>query len=427
MTDTLRANSIASPRETVVAPFAGWMVHPDWAGRVISRAYDNLTPEQRRALVSGNPYSYMNVTRSREDIAGNANLSMGELVALGAGSLSRLLMARVFVPTGRPALYLYRMTRKQDTQTGVVGTVPVQGFNDGRIRIHERVKDDRADLLAAHLMGVGATSSPVTMTIRSSSQLEKKLFEITSTTPADLEFGSTLVRHEIWTVPEAHSSSLVEALAGQTLYVADGHHRSAAAVRALAAEPDNPELARTLAVVFPDQQLQVQAFHRLAVDQHSRSTQDCLAALADAAEVTPVSGSSGARPRQKGMAGMYLGGSWHRLELPEVRDSRSLGKLDVERLRQTIIGPVLDAEESGNPKAVDYLPASAGLDELARRCDAENRVGFVLHPPTVRDLMAVADEGGLMPPKSSFFAPKPRSGVFLRVLGRGATAHLPPS
>ncbi len=427
MTAAASANDNRSQSEPLVAPFAGWMVRSDWSERVISRAYDNLSPDQRRSLVAANPYSYMNVTRSRDDLSGNADLSHGDLVAEGAAALSRLFDAGAFTATGRPALYLYRLSHKQGVQTGVVGTVPVRGFADGRIRIHENVHDERTDLLTAHLQGVGATSSPVAMAVRSSHDLAAVLHEITSTVPADLEFGSTAVRHQVWTVPEDFTPSLTAAFDHKVLYVTDGHHRSAAAVRALAAEPDNPVLARTLAVVFPDEQLYVQAFHRMAADQLSRKPEDCLAALVEAAEVTPASSSFAARPRNKGMAGLYLGGSWHQLELPSAVGKGAVDSLDVERLRRSILDPVLGADELGQPGAVAYLPASLGLEELARRCDQENRVGFALHPMTVRELMAVADENGLMPPKSSFFAPKPRSGVFLRVLGRGATAHLPPS
>lgn len=427
MTDTNSTDGNQALSEPLVAPFAGMVVHPDWAERVISRAYDNLSAQQRRSLVATNPYSYMNVTRSREDLFDNTDFSRDDLVTDGAAALTRLLSARAFTPTGRPALYLYRLTHKQGMQTGVVCTVPVWGFSDGRIRVHENVHDDRTDLLAAHLSGVGATSSPVAMAVRGSAQLYSQLHQITTTLPAELEFGSTTVRHQIWTVPDGHTESLAAAFDNQVLYVTDGHHRSAAAVRALADEPNDPALARTLAVVFPDDQLHVQAFHRLAVDQHNRGVEDCLAALEDAAEVATVFSSRQARPLQRGIAGLYLGGSWHQLELPPAVGNGALNGLDVERLRRSILDPVLGADEIGQPGAVEYLPASLGVDELARRCDAENRVGFALHPMTVRELMAVADENGLMPPKSSFFSPKPRSGVFLRVLGRGATAHLPAS
>lgn len=427
MTGARPTDADQSTCEPLVAPFAGWVVHPDWAERVISRAYDNLSPLQRQALVASNPYSYMNVTRSREDLFDNADLSHEDLVTQGATALTRLLNAKAFVPTGRPALYLYRLTHKQGSQTGVVCTVPVLGFDDGRIRIHENVHDERADLLTAHLQGVGATSSPVAMAVRTTAGLYNQLFDITSAAPADLEFGSTAVRHQVWTVPDDCTESLVAAFDNQVLYVTDGHHRSAAAVRARAAEPDNAALARMLAVVFPDEQLQVQAFHRLAVDQRDRSPEECLAALGDAAEVTPVFSSMQARPQKRGMAGLYLGGSWHQLALPPAVGNGAVNGLDVERLRRSILDPVLGADELGVPGAVEYLPAPLGFDEVARRCDAESRVGFALHPMTVRELMAVADENGLMPPKSSFFAPKPRSGVFLRMLERGATAHLPPS
>ena len=427
MTDTRPAIEQSSVGEPLVAPFGGWLVHPDWAERVISRAYDNLSPQQRRALVVANPYSYMNVTRSREDLFDNADLSPDGLVGEGAAALTRLLNANAFAPTGRPALYLYRLSHKQGVQTGVVCTVPVRGFGDGRIRIHENVHDDRASLLTAHLQRVGATSSPVAMAVRSTAELYRQLLDITSTVPADLEFGSTAVRHQVWTVPEDCTDSLAAAFGNQVLYVTDGHHRSAAAVRALAVAPGDPTLARTLAVVFPDEQLHVQSFHRLATDQHDRRAEDCLEALSEEAEVTSVFSSFAARPSGPGIAGLYLGGSWHRLELPPATGTGAVSRLDVERLRRSILGPVLGAEELSQQGAVDYLPASAGFDELARRCDQENRVGFALHPLSVRELMAVADENGLMPPKSSFFAPKPRSGVFLRVLGRGATSHLPAS
>ncbi|WP_419925348.1 DUF1015 family protein [Candidatus Poriferisocius sp.] len=427
MTETHPAMERSSEGESLVAPFDGWLVHPDWAERVISRAYDNLSPQQRRELVAANPYSYMNVTRSREDLFDNANSSPEALVGEGAAALNRLLNANAFAATGRPALYLYRLSHQQGVQTGVVCTVPVRGFDDRRIRIHENVHDDRASLLTAHLQGVGATSSPVAMAVRSTAELYRQLLDITSSAPADLEFGSSTVRHQVWTVPEDYTESLAAAFDNQVLYVTDGHHRSAAAVRALAAAPNDPILARTLAVVFPDEQLHVQSFHRIATDQHDRGPEDCLEALSVEAEVTPVSSSLAARPGGPGMAGLYLGESWHRLELPPAVGNGAVSRLDVERLSRSILGPVLGTDELSQQGAVDYLPASAGFDELARRCDEENRVGFALHPLSVRELMAVADESGLMPPKSSFFAPKPRSGVFLRVLGRGATAHLPAS
>ena len=421
--------------EPMLEPFGGWLVKPEWADRVISRAYDNLTPGQRRSIVRANPYSYVNVTRSSEDLLDDEDLSIDNLVSQGAAALTRLLDAEVFAPTKRRAVYLYRLTHARGSQTGLICTVAIDGFDDGRIRIHEGVREERAELLTRHLMGVGATSSPVALTVRAwaDSKFVSLLDEAAATGPADLEFGSELVHHQIWTVPADMTARLLAVLEGKTLYVTDGHHRSAAAQRAAAREAGNPVLARTLAAVFPHSQLHVEAYHRVVADGHNDNPDDCLWALRSRAsymggELERVPGAEDARPRNRGEVGVYAAGAWHRLTLPPATsEAGALDALDVDRLRRQMLDPVLGADELAATGTVDYVPDTAGLDELIRRCDRDGRVGFVMYPLSVDELLAVADEGSKMPPKSSFFYPKTRAGVFLRVLGRGATAHLDPS
>ncbi len=421
--------------EPMLSPFAGWLVKPEWADRVISRAYDNLTPGQRRSIVRGNPYSYVNVTRSSEDLLDDEDLSLDRLVNQGAAALTRLLDAEVFAPTGRRALYLYRLTHARGSQTGLICTVAVSGFDEGRIRIHEGVREDRTKLLTSHLVGVGATSHPVALTVRAwaDSEYATLLDEVAESRPAELEFGSKLVHHQIWTVPAEMTGKLLRALDDKVLYVTDGHHRSAAAQRALARDPEDPVLSHTLAAIFPHSQLHVEAYHRVVADQNHDSHDDCLWALRSRAsymggELERVPAAEDARPRHRGEVGVYAAGSWHRLTLPPPdSEAGALDALDVDRLRRLVLDPVLGAEELAATGAVDYVPDTAGLDELIRRCEEADRIGFVMYPLSVDELLAVADEGSRMPPKSSFFSPKPRAGAFLRVLGRGATAHLEPS
>ena len=420
---------------SVLEPFGGWLVKPEWADRVISRAYDNLTPGQRRSIVRENPYSYVNVTRSSEDVLDDENLSIDRLVRLGAAALTRLLDAEVFAPTGRRALYLYRLTHARGSQTGMICTVAVGGFAEGRILIHEGVREDRTELLTAHLMEVGATSHPVALTVRAwaDSEYATLLDEAAGAAPPELEFGSDLVHHQIWTVPPEMTDKLLEALADKVLYVTDGHHRSAAAQRALARDPDSPVLTRTLAAVFPHSQLHVEAYHRVAADQQHDGQDDCLWAVRSrvsymGGELERVPTAEDARPRRRGEVGVYASGAWHRLTLPPPdSEAGALDALDVDRLRRLVLDPVLGADELAATGTVDYVPDTAGLDELILRCETSDRMGFVMYPLSVDELLAVADEGGKMPPKSSFFYPKPRAGAFLRVLGRGATAHLTPS
>ncbi len=413
--------------EPTIAPFAGWLVKPEWADLVISRAHDHTSPDERRAIMASNPYSYVNVTRSSDDITENEGLSIPDLVEQSSTALTRLLDAGAFSPAKRPVLYLYRMTGEDSSQTGIVGTVPVRGLADGRIRVHEGVRRDRTELIASHLVGVGATSTPVALTLRAPDGLEDAMAEITTAEPPNLEFGSSAVHHQIWTVPAGYTDRLVALVDGVTLYVTDGHHRSAAAERALASEPDNRLLTRTLAVVFPDDRLHVIAFHRLVSNHTHLSPTAVLAALAGVASVEPAVAAEEALPRAKGEIGLYLARSWYRLTLPAPTATEAVARLDVERLRRHVIDPILGTDELDNDGTVDYLPESAGLGELVRRCDHEDRLGFVVHPLSVSEMMDVADESAVMPPKSSFFTPKPRSGVFLRVLSRGATSHLPPS
>ena len=424
-----------SKAEPILAPFAGWLVKPEWADRVISRAYDNLTPDQRRSIVRKNPYSYVNVTRSSEDVLDDENLSIDNLVTQGAAALTRLLDAEVFAPTGRPALYLYRLTHARGSQTGMICTVAVGGLDDGRILIHEGVRKDRTELLTAHLTGVGATSHPVALAVRAwaDSEYATLLDEAAGAVPADLEFGSDLVRHQIWTVPAALNDQLLATLQDKVLYVTDGHHRSAAARRARAGDPESPVLSRTLAAVFPHSQLHVEAYHRVVADLHHDNVNDCLWALRSrisymGGELERVSTAEDARPRRRGEVGVYAAGGWHRLTLPHLdSEAGALDSLDVDRLRRLVLDPVMGADELAATGTVGYVPDTAGLDELIGRCVAADRIGFVMYPLSVDELLAVADEGSRMPPKSSFFYPKPRAGAFLRVLGRGATAHLPPS
>ena len=308
--------------EPTIAPFAGWLVKPEWADRVISRAHDHLSPQERRAIMAVNPYNYVNVTRSSDDVT-EPGLSVEDIVKQSGAALTRLLDEPVFEPTGRPALYLYRMTDETSSQTGVVGTVPLSGFADRSIRIHENVQDDRTELLTRHLLGIGATSTPVAMTLRAPDGLEEAMAAIVAAAPPDLEFGSTAVHHQIWTAPDESTGRLAELMEGQTLYVTDGHHRSAAARRALASDPGDPTLARILAVVFPYDQLHVTSFHRLVADRSRRPAAEVLAALSRAVSVESVMAAEEAWPRRKGELGLYAARSWHRLSLPAPR--RRLG------------------------------------------------------------------------------------------------------
>jgi len=408
------------------APFLGWLITPEWAERVVAGAYDAKTPAERRAIVEGNPYSYFGVTRSAGDLGPGDDADDEKLLRLGAQTLARVLEVGAFVPSDHSAFYAYRLVWGDQSQTGIVGALDVDGLRDGRVLTHENVRPERATLLGRHLEVVGATSSPIALTHEPEPALRDLLAETSARRP-DVDHVVEGVQHLIWTLDTQESARVTELLADATVYVTDGHHRSAAALAGRDAHPHDEAFRRTLAVLFPADELRVEAFHRRAHDVDRRNVDDLQTSLATVGTVTAAADADEAAPRERGEIGVYHDGEWTKLVLDPQERPSALASLDVERLRRDVIGHVLGIDELAPGSGVDYVPGPSGIDELVARCDADGMLGFLVFPTDIHDLMAVAQAGELMPPKSSYFAPKPRSGVFLRVLGIGATAHLPPS
>jgi uncharacterized protein (DUF1015 family) len=406
----------------LLAAFPGWLIKPEWAARVIAGAYDAKSPSERRDIVEANPYSYLGVTRSAEDLADGDAADDQELVRRGAQTLLGILDAGAFAATGSSTLYVYRLTFAGHAQTGVVGALDVEAFTDGRVLTHENVRPDRAGLLARHLREVGATSSPITLTHRANPAVTE-LLDLVATRTATVDHVIEEVRHQVWPLTEPEAETVSSLLDSVTLYVTDGHHRSAAALAGAASQPE-PTFLRTLAAVFPDDALRVEAFHRRVPDRQGRTTEALIAALQEIGSVQRCGTQEEARPQAPQQIGVYHQHHWLLLTLPQPETASAVGRLDVERLRQDIIAEVFGIDELIPNSGIDYVPAPSGIDEVRLRCDEDGSVGFIMYPTTVGDLMAVADARELMPPKSSYVAPKPRSGIFLRLLGTGATRHL---
>ena len=414
----------------LLAPFQGWLIRPEWAGRVIAGAYDSKTAEQRRAIVESNPLSYLGVTRSHEDLI--EEHSDADLLSLSSKTMERILSADAFVPSDHAAFYAYRLSSADDlesrplAQIGVVGALDIDGLRDGRVLTHENIRPERASLITDHLGHVGATSSPVSLTHVAAPEMLEIVTAVSLRTAA-VDVVVEGVRNQVWTFSASETMGIQLFLEDPVVYVTDGHHRCAAALAGRDAHPDMDPFARTLAVLFPHDQLRVEAFHRRAPDRELRSTPELVGALGTVGTVTAVSGAAAARPTARGEVGVYHDRSWFRLVLDPVERPTALASLDVERLRRDVIGHVLGVDELEDNSDVDYVPGPAGIAELVARCDADGYVGLLVYPTDINDLMAVAAAGDLMPPKSSYLQPKPPSGIFLRTLGVGATKHLNPS
>lgn len=410
--------------QEVLRPFPGLVVDPAWADRVISGPYDAYTPAQRSAMAAENPYSFLHVTRSQEDVPPEQRDDIDGLIDYCAASMHRLYDAGAYRCHDEPVLFLYRMgidtSEGRHVQTGIMGLVPVTEDGDRRILRHEAVRPGRTDLLARHLLTVGASSSPISLTFRSDEDLEAAIASCCEQPPV-LDSHHEGVDQTVWAVGGDDAAALIAAFGRRTLYVTDGHHRLAAAVDARSRVPDRPgdgPLEWIQAVLFADEQLLVLPFHRRVGDRSGRRADELLEALVASGPLTRVDDADAARPRSPGSVGVYLAGDWYTLELPPPAGDRAVDALDVSRLQDGILGPVFGVIDPGSDPMIDYVPDPVGVDALVERCDEDNRVGFVLYHTSVTELMDVADDGDLMPPKSSYFEPKPRSGIFVRRLDR---------
>lgn len=407
-------------------PVRARLVRPDWALRVPSPAHDLLTPADRRRYVAANPDTFLRVTRGPEDVEPGGEWSSAEAVAASREALGRLLAAGAYGELAPPALYLLRLTASAGgatpsadphAQIGIVGNLSVDDYEQGVIRVHERVHEHRAGHLADHLSGLRIQSSPITVAHRADPALSALVSTIAADTEPALDFTSADgLRQQVWRVSEpGRIAALQEALAGSPLYVIDGHHRAAAAVahRRRSGGRD-PEADWMLSVVFPADELRNQAFHRVL---HGVDPDDLLARLRARFPVRSGVSLAEVLARRPGELALLTGTTWHLVDLgpvPSGPSAEPLDRLDAVRLENEVLQPVLGLVSTRPDGRLTYRVGDPGPDELASWATAPDEALWLMRPVPLDVVLDAADAGAVMPPKSTFFQPKARSGVFLR-------------
>ncbi|HKH83724.1 MAG TPA: DUF1015 family protein, partial [Gemmatimonadales bacterium] len=334
-------------------------------------------------------------------------------------ALDAFVARGILVRDGARALYLYRQVMNGRAQTGLVGCVHVEEYEKDVIRKHEKTRQDKEDDRTRHVLTLEAHAEPVFLTYRAMSHIEKLTEPLLRTPPLYDFLAPDGVRHTVWRVSDAHP--WIDAFRSvPNAYVADGHHRSASAWRAgneRAAE--NPahtgeeEYNWFLAVLFPSNHLSILPYNRVVQDLNGKSPEAILEKLG---ELGKLSRTDDPVPSNPGTFCVYLGGAWHRLELDPQGIDRSdpIGSLDVSLLQERVLGPVLGIGDPRTDKRIDFIGGIRGTGELERRVDSGNAaIAFSLYPTTIDQLIAVSDAGAIMPPKSTWFEPKLRSGLFV--------------
>jgi uncharacterized protein (DUF1015 family) len=389
------------------------------APEVASVPYDVVNRDEACELARGNPHSFLHVGRADIDLPPDVDPHDPRIYRTAREALDRFVAQGVLVREGARALFLYRQVMSSRVQTGVVGCVHIDDYEQDVIRKHEKTRQDKEDDRTTHVLTLEAHAEPVFLTYRGRPRIEALSHAVVATVPEHDFTAPDGVRHTVWRISDP--GPWIEAFREVPhAYVADGHHRSASAWRAgkerRAANPEHrgdEEYNWFLAVLFPADQLTIMPYNRLVRDLGGKTPAQVLQALRQAGGVAPIDDP---RPPRPGTFCVYLAGAWYRVELHEKNIDRTdpIGSLDVSLLQDQVLGPILGVGDPRTDKRLDFVGGIRGTAELERRVNSgEMAIAFSLYPTTVDQLMAVSDAGAIMPPKSTWFEPKLRSGLFV--------------
>jgi uncharacterized protein (DUF1015 family) len=382
---------------------------------VASPPYDVVSTREARALAAGNPDSFLRVSRPEIDLPDGTDEHDDAVYAKGAENLRELMSRRVLVQDPEPRLYVYAQRMGTHLQTGIVACVSVDEYDRDAIKKHEKTRADKEDDRVRHIDTLGAHDEPVFLTYRSRAEIDAAVAEVTRGAPEYDLVTADGVEHRLWVVPEAIGAR-IEGLFRDVpaLYVADGHHRSAAASRVHAARRGAPgDHAQFLAVVFPHDQMQILAYNRLVRDAKGRSPSALLGELRRVMDVEPAAAPQPPTPRS---FGVFAEGRWWlaRVRSGSFDAADPVAALDCSLCQDQILAPIFGITDPRRDKNVDFVGGIRGAAELEKRVREEGwSMALHLFPTRIEELLAVSDAGKLMPPKSTWFEPKLRSGLFL--------------
>lgn len=406
----------------VIRPFAALRPNSERAPAVASVPYDVVSTEEARALAAGNPYSFLHVSRPEIDLPLDTDPYDEVVYRKAVENFQKLKETCPLEIEAAPSIYLYRLIMGEHEQLGVVACCSVDEYDKDQIRKHERTRKDKEDDRTRHMLMLKAQTGPVFLTYRARADIDSMIMDTVVAHPLFDFAAEDGVQHTIWRVPDP--VRFVQAFRQVPfLYIADGHHRAASASRARAELRDqnqehtgDEEYNFFLAVIFPDEEVQILPYNRVVRDLNGMSVEEFLGRLRDSFDVEE---NGAALPEQPGTFGMYLNGRWYRLRWrrKSSAESGTVASLDVAILQDNLLAPILNIHEVRTDKRIDFVGGVRGTHELERPVDeGMAAVAFSLYPTTVEDLLRVSDAGEIMPPKSTWFEPKLRDGLLIHMI-----------
>lgn len=413
----------------VVKPFECIRPAEPLIHKVAALPYDVYNRQEAAAAAAGNPYSFLWVDRAEMHFPEEVDTYDSRVYEKAREVLDGWIRDDVFVKDEGDHYYLYQLTMNGRSQTGFVGCSSIDDYQNQVIKKHENTREDKEQDRIRHVDVTGAHTGPIFLAYRENQILAEIMGQVLCRKPLYDWVAEDGIGHKVWRISDKTLIEAVERGFSQVpcTYIADGHHRAASAVKVgLKRREENPEYTGKepfnyfLSVLFPEDQLMIMDYNRVVKDLNGLSEEEFLAAVRERFEVEiPSADGEPYHPQKKGTFGMYLNDTWYQLTIKEeYRSEDPVDGLDVSLLQNYLLNPVLGIQDPRTDKRIDFIGGIRGLKELERRVHEGMAVAFSMYPTSIQELFAVADAGMLMPPKSTWFEPKLRSGIFIHKLER---------
>jgi len=410
---------------SIVRPFKALRPSPELVFKVSALPYDVMNAAEAKQMAAGNPYSFLHISHAEMDLPENTNLYDESVYAKAAENFHKLIAENVLQKETTDCFYIYSLTMNGRTQTGLVACCSIEDYFNDIIKKHEFTRPEKEEDRIRHMSALQAHTGPIFLAYRDNVSVNKIIEQFQSEVPIFSFVAEDGIKHEGWKIEQPTAiKTIVQLFENQIryTYIADGHHRAASAAKTSArlkeANPNHTgyeDYNYFLSVLFPASQLAILDYNRVVKDLNGLSEAEFLNKVAQCFSIQKGNyNTENIKPIALHQFAMYLGGKWYRLEAkPEIISNDPIGILDVTILQNYLLQPVLGIEDPRTDKRIDFIGGIRGLKELEKRVNSgEMKVAFALYPVSLEQLMAIADTGNVMPPKSTWFEPKLRDGLF---------------
>ena len=410
---------------SVFRPFTAVRPKKEYAASVAALPYDVMNSEEARVKVEGNPYSFIHVDKAEVDLPVDTYLYSDEVYKKASENLEKLSTDGICFKEASPCFYIYRQIMGEVCQTGLVGCASADDYINDVIKKHEFTRADKEEDRIRHVDTCNANTGPIFLAYRRNGEIDDIIDKYTASAPEYDFVSEGDVRNIVWVISDKNDCAAVEKAFSQVdnLYIADGHHRAASAVKvALKRREENPgftgeeEFNFFLAVAFRAEELKIMDYNRLIKDKNGCSSEELISKLEEIFVVEEK--CEAVHPDARHVFGFYCDKKWYRLTLKDgfCDESDALDSLDVSVLQKYVISGIFGIADPRTDKRIDFVGGIRGLSELEKRCEKDMEIAFSMFPTSLEELMAIADSGRVMPPKSTWFEPKLLSGLFIHEL-----------